>query len=288
MKIALKYASAALAFSLVAGSLTAGPGCATETASAEKSACTASATATEIVNVSNESKATCSAEAKAACAAGTKEVANKGGDCATACSAAAAQNIVNVANDADASPYYKVGSKVDDFTLLHSQSGDSKSLSALAGEKATLVIFWNQNCPYVEGKNGASQAIQEFAAKYADQGVSVVAVDAGINNSQDDIASYSKDLSIPLLVNSDSTIAAKFDAKYTPETFLLDGDMRVQYAGAFWTGSGEEVRMHAENAVQDLLAGRTVAVPEARGVGCSLKYADGAKPKKAKEARPTT
>ncbi len=291
MKIALKYVSALFACSLIAGSVAVGETCnATKSASAKKSGCTASAT--EIVDVANKGEGTCSK--------GVAQVANKGEqgakecstktaktDCAKVCSVSG-KEIVNVDNDGEKSPFYTVGSKVSDFSLIHAQSGEERSMSDLTGDKATVVVFWNKDCPYVEGARGASDAIQEFASNYAGKGVNVVAIDAGVNNSKEANMEYSKNLDIPLLLNTDSTIAAKFNARYTPQAFIVDNNMQVQYAGAFWTGSGDDVRMHAENAVKDILAGNTVAVPEARGVGCSVKYADGARPKAKAQSKPTT
>lgn len=196
-------------------------------------------------------------------------------------------DIVKVANEAGAGGAYGLDSVVADFGLKHAQSGETKKLSELAGEKATVVVFWNKDCPYVEGANGASAAIQKFAKEYADKGVKVVAIDGGVNNPEAANTEYAKNLGIPLLLNPDSSVAAKFNARYTPQTFVLDKDMKVQYTGAFHTGSGADARAHVENAVKDIIAGQAPVVREARGVGCSVKYAEGAKPK-TEEKKPTT
>jgi peroxiredoxin len=234
------------------------------------------------------SGATAGAEGKAACCPSKSAEAAACGAKAAGCSAeqAAAGGIVEIANESGAGAYV-LDSTVADFSLKHAQSGETKKLSELAGEKATVVVFWNKECPYVEGATGASAAIQKFAKDYADKGVKVVAIDGGVNNSETANAEYAKNFGVPLLLNPDSTIAAKFNARYTPQTFVLDKDMKVQYVGAFQTGTGAEARSHTENAVKDIIAGQAPVVREARGVGCSLKYAEGAKPK-AEEKKPTT
>ncbi|MGF1573843.1 MAG: redoxin domain-containing protein [Sumerlaeia bacterium] len=173
---------------------------------------------------------------------------------------------------------YDLGDKIVPFSALHAQSGETKSLSDVAGSKATVVIFWNQNCPYVEGANGAADSIEAFASKYKDQGVSVIAIDAGANNSPATIKEYSKSRTFPIMINDDSTLAAKFNATYTPNTFILDADMKLVYKGAFYTGTGDSRVMHAENATKEIIAGNAPTVTSTKGVGCSIKWAGGKKP----------
>lgn len=240
----------------------------------------------------------CSSEMK-----DVKQVANKEGSCATECASKASEivnstttgsgsaelQVINVDYKAqgdqqtikvvaEKSGSYDLGDVVSPFTALHAQSGSEKSLSDVAGSKATVVIFWNQNCPYVEGANGAASSIAEFADKYKDQGVSVVAIDAGSNNSPDTITEYAKSKSFPVFINADSTLAAKFNATYTPNTFILDKDMKLVYKGAFYTGSGDSRVIHAENATKEILEGKTPTVTSTTGVGCSIKWAGGKKP----------
>lgn len=178
---------------------------------------------------------------------------------------------------------YKVGDKAADFTAKQAQTGAEKSLADLKGEKATVVVFWNQNCPYVEGSDAAAaDRVAAMSAAYKSQGVNVIAVDAGSNNSADSIAEYAKDKPFPVLINSDSKVAAAFGAEYTPHTFVLDSNLNVVYKGGFDSGAKKDATGHvepwAENAVKDVLAGKAVAAPEKKGTGCSIKWADGAKP----------
>jgi thiol-disulfide isomerase/thioredoxin len=173
---------------------------------------------------------------------------------------------------------YRVGSKVNDFTATHAQTGASASLSGVAGSKATVLIFWNQNCPYVVEM---VDRVDAFAKDYASKGVSVVAVDAGVNNTKDSVMAHAKDRAFPVMINEDSKVAAQFAASRTPEVFILDGDMNVVYHGAFDSGKENTPgsREHyAKVAVDEVLGGKAVSVKETRAFGCSLKYAKDAKP----------
>lgn len=173
---------------------------------------------------------------------------------------------------------YKVGSKVDSFQLKSAASGEVVDLKDVAGEKATVLIFWNQDCPYVVE---AQDRISDFHKQYAEKGVHVVAVDSGVNIASEDLAAHAKTRPFPILENKDSLIAAKFAATRTPEVFILDSDMVVQYHGAFDSGKFNEEgerKAYVHDAITELLAGKQPTVKETRAFGCSLKYARGVKP----------
>ncbi len=211
--------------------------------------------------------------AKACCAK------DKDAEAAAACAAKCEGKDKDIKNVSyEGSGIYELGSKVEDFKLTQAQTGEMKSLGDLAGEKATVIVFWNKDCPYVEGPKGAADRIEALSKTYANKGVSVIGIDAGVNNSPEAISEYSKSRSFPILINQDSSVAAKFAAEYTPHTFVLNGNHELVYHGAFDTRSGDELNSFTENAVKDLLEGKEVAVPSAKGTGCSLKYAEGMKP----------
>lgn len=177
------------------------------------------------------------------------------------------------------SPIYQLGDTIKPFTLEQAQTGEVKSLKDLKGEKGTAIIFWNQECPWVVGPNGVVNQVNEMYETYKDQGISVVLVDGGNNNKPESIKEHSKLMKPPLLINQDSTIAARFDARYTPEVFLLDKDMTLIYRGAFHVREGDAWRASTREAVQAVVNNQELPFKEVKGTGCSLKYAPGAKEK---------
>lgn len=256
-------------------------GCSSALVSAAEGGCTGAKT-TEVINASNNLEG-CPATAQ--CSGMSKQIV----DSTTTGSGNTELQIINVDTKAqgdnqtvpvvvEKSGAYGLGDVVSPFSALHAQSGAEKSLKDLAGSKATVVIFWNQNCPYVEGANGAATSVEEFYNAYKDKGVSVIAIDAGASNSTESITEYAKAKPFPVLINSDSTLAAKFNASYTPNTFILDQDMKLVYSGAFYTGTGETRVLHTENAIKEILAGNSPTVTSTKGVGCSIKWAGGKKP----------
>lgn len=171
---------------------------------------------------------------------------------------------------------YRVGATVKDFSAAHAITGEPTQLSSLAGSKATVLVFWNQNCPYVKE---VEDRVAEFHKAHEAAGVKVVAVDAGVNNSAEIIKQHAATKPFPILVNADSKVAARFGATRTPEVFILDSDMKVRYHGAFDSGElkkeGEARKTYAADAVKALVEGKDPEVKETRAFGCTVKYAKG-------------
>jgi thiol-disulfide isomerase/thioredoxin len=265
-KFAVLVASVGLALALTTGSWA-------ETCGAEKAA---SCSAEKAAACSAEKAAGCSGEKMAACA----------GDKAEGCpvAKAAAEKLGGgdtVATDKAATAakkFYDLGDKISDFTAVDVRTDQEVTLSKLAGEKGTVIIFWNQSCPWVVGPRGAEERIKAFAAKYKEQGVNTIAIDAGIDNTIEAVKEHAAGHNLTLLVNRDSSIAAKFNASYTPQTYVLDKDMKLVYRGAFDVRRGETYADYAAQAVEDVIAGREPAVKEAKGTGCTIKWAPGSKP----------
>lgn len=168
---------------------------------------------------------------------------------------------------------YKVGQKVPNFSLKDS-AGKEHSLADLNKDKVVALVFYNQSCPFVQEMENR---LVDFTKKYADKGVNVVAIDAGINNKPEDVAKKSKEVPFPILVNSDSDIAKKFNATRTPEVFLIDKNGVIQYHGMFDNGepgskSADSRKSPAQDATDAILAGKEVAVKETESFGCTIKF----------------
>ena len=199
----------------------------------------------------------------------------KKSDCAAACAASCGGEQVAMAKggaDNTTVEGYGLGKKVPNFSLedIH---GNTHTLNQYEG-KITALIFWNQACPFVVEMH---DRLNTFTDKYKDKDVVVLAIDAGINNSVEDIKKYGADRPFHILLNRDSELARKFDAKFTPEVFLLNTEGVVVYHGAFdngRAGAGEGARRtYMEDAVTALLEGRAIDVNQTRAFGCTIKFA---------------
>jgi len=84
--------------------------------------------------------------------------------------------------------------------------------------------------------------------------------------------------STALLVDAEGTLGRAYGAAVTPHIFILAGDHRLAYAG----GTGDKAtrdpkevrasRSFVREALEDLAAGRPVAMPSSPPFGCAIAY----------------
>ncbi len=171
----------------------------------------------------------------------------------------------------------ELGAHAPDFDLP-AADGRRYSLSSFAGEKVVVVIFSCNHCPYVKAYEDRMIAVQ---ADYAARGVRLVAI-----NSNDDV-SYPEDsfeamvkrakekgFNFAYLRDKDQTVVDAYGGVCTPHVFAFDGARTLRYRGRI-DDSREPagVKSHdLRNALDDMLAGRDVRVPDTRPFGCSIKW----------------
>jgi peroxiredoxin len=172
----------------------------------------------------------------------------------------------------------KVGEKAPGF-LLKDVEGKPVALEGLLkANKAVVVLFICNHCPYVQAYIPRLVKMQkELAGKGA--------VLVGINSN--DWAAYPEDapekmktyasqwgLNFAYLHDGDQTVADAYGANRTPEIFVLDGQGVVRYEGGIDDCYQDEKRVTRRpllDAVNDLLAGREVGQTTSYAIGCSLK-----------------
>ena len=82
----------------------------------------------------------------------------------------------------------------------------------------------------------------------------------------------SKGFNFPYAKDEDGRVARAFGAASTPHVFVLDRARRLQYQGRI-DDSRDPARVTVrdlQNALDDLLAGRPVRVPETTPFGCAI------------------
>ncbi len=225
--------------------------------------------------------------AKAGCKGGAEvakggaEDAGKAGECADkgACAGKCGEELAKGgAEDAGKglAEGFGIGQKPSAIELPDAVTGTNAPLVDGTSD-ATVVIFWNQECPYVVE---AQDRISAFAKEAKDKNVRVVAVDANdpeLANSAAKIKEYASTRPFPILVNNDSTVALKFGATRTPEAFVFDKAGVIQYHGAFDGGQKDPKKTYVADAVTAVLAGNAPEVTSTRAFGCTIKYGDAAK-----------
>jgi peroxiredoxin len=143
---------------------------------------------------------------------------------------------------------------------LETVDGESINLGALYGEKAVYLKFWATWCV------PCRRQMPHFESTWRDAGddLAVIGVNAGFNDSRDDVLRYREELGISMpLVIDDGTLATAFNLRVTPQHIVIGRDGRVQYVGQL-----ADARLDAElrrARVPESAVGTRAVSPETRG-----------------------
>lgn len=167
-----------------------------------------------------------------------------------------------------------IGARIADFELRDPQ-GVRFALSDVKDKPLVVVAFLGTECPLAKLYG---PRVRELADRFADKGVAFVGVFSNQQDSIAEIAHYGRgaDLSIPLLKDPGNVVADQFQARRTPEVFLLDAERKVRYRGRIDDQYGiGYLRDHPKTedlalAIEDLLSSRPVRTPVTEAAGCHI------------------
>ena len=173
-----------------------------------------------------------------------------------------------------------LGTVAPDFTLLDTVSGKIKSLSDIQSDKATVIIFSCNHCPFVHFVN---DEMIRIAKEYQAKGVAFAAI------SCNDIAAYPQDApdkmtifakesgyTFPYLYDETQAIGRAYDAACTPDFYVFDSTMKLAYRGQMDSArpsngkqpTGSDLRA----AIDSVLSGQPVAERQYPSGGCGIKW----------------
>ena len=177
----------------------------------------------------------------------------------------------------------QVGKPAPNFSLKD-LSGKEHDLSELKGKY--VVLEWvNFGCPFVR-KHYGSENMQKLQKEFVDKGVvwlSICSSSPGKQGNETPDAAkkgldqYGSDASA-YLVDQEGKVGKLYNAKTTPEMFVVNPEGVLIYAGAIDdkpTPKPETVAV-AKNfvkaALNEATSGKPVSVPSTKPYGCSVKY----------------
>lgn len=173
-----------------------------------------------------------------------------------------------------------LGTKAPDFTLPDTVSGLELSLEKLKSDRATLIMFICNHCPYVKHVN---HGLVELANDYIPKGLAFIAISSNdvINYPQDapdlmKIVAEKEKYPFPYLYDETQNIAKAYQAACTPDFFLFDGDMKLFYRGQMDDSrpsngkpvTGKDLR----KAIDLVLQGGAVPEKQFPSIGCGIKW----------------
>lgn len=175
------------------------------------------------------------------------------------------------------------GIQAPDFTLPEPLTGQTVSLQAVRGSRATLVAFISNVCPSVKL---IAQGLNQYARDYAGQGVQVLGINANAaeikaGETHEGVAEEARAQGyvFPYLRDESQQVAEAYDAACTPDFFLFDAELKLFYHGRFddaRPNSGKAVTGADLRAATDaLLSGQAVPAVQVHAIGCNIKWRDG-------------
>lgn len=177
----------------------------------------------------------------------------------------------------------QVGQPAPEFTLTDS-NGQSHNLSDFKGK--FVVLEWlNHGCPFVV-KHYESGNMQNLQKEYTGKDVvwlSIVSSAPGkqghmspgeTNKAKQDKGSAAT----AVLLDEDGTVGRLYNAKVTPELFVINPDGVLVYAGAIDDKKSTDpadvagAKNYVKQALDEAMAGQAVSEPTTAAYGCSVKY----------------
>ena len=164
------------------------------------------------------------------------------------------------------------------------QNGVTHRLSDYRGK--IVVLEWTNNeCPFV-GKHYNSGHMQRLQTDAAREGVVWLSVVSSKPGAQGYVTPKQERAIIAqrgahptaVLLDPNGAIGRAYGARNTPNMFVIDAQQNLVYAGAIDDrpttdpASLNDARNYVRAALDDLRAGRPVAVAQTTPYGCSVKY----------------
>jgi thioredoxin-related protein len=159
------------------------------------------------------------------------------------------------------------------------------SFNDLKKENGLLVIFSCNTCPFVIGNGSKSEGWEnrypELGDISKDLNIGMVLINSNAAK-RDDGDSFSdmqnhykqKGYNSYYVIDSDSEMADAFGALTTPHVYLFDSDMKLVYRGAIDDNvkkRSEVTAFYLQDALNNLVAGKTINPQLTRQLGCSIK-----------------
>lgn len=174
----------------------------------------------------------------------------------------------------------ELGTTAPHFNLVDTVSGNQISLDDVKSDKATIVMFLCNHCPYVIHVN---PEIIRLVDEYQLRGVSFVGI------SSNDAMNYPQDgpdkmkthaaevgYNFPYLYDETQDVAKAYDAACTPDFYVFDADLKLVYRGRL-DGSrpGNNIPLDGKdlrNAIEAVLTGEDVDNMQIPSAGCNIKW----------------
>ncbi|MBV8898784.1 MAG: thioredoxin family protein [Verrucomicrobia bacterium] len=178
----------------------------------------------------------------------------------------------------------QVGSTAPDFSLTDTH-GRTHRLSEYRG-KIVVLEWYNPDCPFV-GKHYRSGNMQQLQKEYTAKGIVWLTVDSSAPGEEgnypaetlNQISNKVGAVRTALLLDPDGKVGHTYDAKTTPDMYIIDSKGSLVYRGAIDNkrstneADAKTATNYVRQALDAVLAGKPVPVSATQPYGCTVKYA---------------
>jgi peroxiredoxin len=167
----------------------------------------------------------------------------------------------------------QVGGPAPVFTLTTVDGKTFSLADAARTHKAVVVMFIATKCPY---SNAYNDRMRDMAAAYEKQGILFAGINSNKTEPAAEVIAHAKQhgFGFSLMKDPDNKVADLYDARHTPEIFVVDPDGKVRYHGRIDENYEEPAKVASpdlKNALDALLAGKPIAKAETKAFGCTIK-----------------
>jgi peroxiredoxin len=166
-----------------------------------------------------------------------------------------------------------IGSPAPQFTLTTLDGKTFSLAEAAKSHKAVVVMFIATQCPY---SNAYNDRMRDMASAYEKQGVLFAGINSNKTEPASEVAEHAKKhgFAFLLMKDPDNKVADLYDARHTPEIFVVDPAGILRYHGRIdenYEDSSRVTSPDLKNALDAMLTGKPVAKAETKAFGCTIK-----------------
>jgi peroxiredoxin len=160
---------------------------------------------------------------------------------------------------------------VEGFTLKN-YDGKTYTLSDYKDAKAIVIMFIATRCPV---SNAYNERMVKLYDDYTSKGVVFLGINSNKKEDEEECEEHAKEkgFKFPVLKDVNNIVADKYDAQVTPEIYVVNSKFELLYHGRIDNSQKEDnVESHdLRNALDEILAGKTVKVADTKAFGCTIK-----------------
>jgi len=167
----------------------------------------------------------------------------------------------------------QVGAPAPLFTLTTVDGKTFSLTEAARSHKAVVVMFIATKCPY---SNAYNDRMRDLAAAYGKQGILFAGINSNKTEPAEEVIAHAKQhgFAFPIMKDAGNKVADLYDARHTPEIFVVDPEGKLRYHGRIdenYENPSKVASPDLKNALDAMLAGRQIAKAETKAFGCSIK-----------------